>query len=93
MMKRKITPDVSVTIKLTAETEAFLQNISDRSGLSIGDIIILSWGNGFERNTVYPKVCGTCGRENWRDEVGVVFKLYEMDVDACVYCGSDGDGF
>ncbi len=93
MLKRKVKPDAMMTIAVTPEIKQFLQDTSKRSRLSVGDLIVMSWGNGFDRNTIYPKYCTTCKRENWRDEEGIVYMLYDVEVDSCMYCGAEGDDF
>ncbi len=93
MLQRKTKLVSTETIEISMETKKFLEGISKRSGFTVGDLIEISWANGFEKNIIYPKECKSCALENWRDEIGHTYEMYEVEVDTCIHCGASGGAF
>ena len=77
---------------LSVKTKRVLKDISERSGIVANDLITICCQNALLDGLLHPHQCASCGRENWRDKWGVVFKMFEIEEGGgCAFCGSEED--
>ncbi len=92
LLKRKEEVDTSMLIQVSVRTETLLKKISERSGIAAGDLLVICLHNVIKSGLIQPHYCKSCERENWRDEQGVFYEIFEVaDRDRCAFCGSDED--
>ncbi len=92
LLKRKEKTDTSITIEVSTRTKKSLESISERSGIAPGDLLVICFRNVLKLGLIQPHYCKSCKRENWRDEKGVFYEMFEVKGDEnCAFCGSEED--
>ncbi len=89
MKKRKVSLTKLEVLPVSKSTKDWFMHTSSRWGIPVSDLLEIICYN-IRKEPIFDCLkCKFCGKENWRDNAGLIYEMYEVKEGKCTACQSE----